>query len=134
MKATAIAAIAVIILITVLYKLIPFRETGERKPHLAILPKYKKRITHALSRQQIEQKLTELGFKKLDENDSTLKFSRGSILGDISIKLTRVDVGLQIISSSELEVTVQAGWLAAVDTGDHWSFITELCEKIAAAE
>ncbi len=134
MTTTIIAAVILLILITAAYKLIPFREAGNKKPLLAVFPKYKKRITHTLTKQQIEQRLSEYGFKKIKETESDIKFSRGSILGDISIKLTKVDVGLQIISQNELEVTVQAGGLAAVDTGDHWLFITELCEKFANPE
>ncbi|UTW04705.1 hypothetical protein KDX31_06815 [Amphritea atlantica] len=119
--------------ITVLYKLIPCRNLGTKKPFIALLPKYKKSVKHSLSNADLEEKLAGFGFKKVKESESWQTFTRGSILGDISIKLAKVNVGLRKISDYEHEVTVQAGWVAAFDNGDHWKFTKELTEKIENA-
>jgi len=97
---------------------------------VAFFPKYKKRVKHALNPQQLEEKLAEFGFTKTGGDDALMAFSRGSVLGDISIKLSKVAVGLERITDKELEITVHAGWVVAFDTGDHWQFITELSERI----
>ena len=125
-----IVVVAALVILTVLYKLLPFRGLGERKPTIAFLPKYRRTIRHSLTDLELEEKLRSFGFKKVSEKDSSVKFSRGSVLGDISIKLAKVNVGLRKISDSEHEVTVEAGWIAGFDTGDHWTFTKELTEKM----
>jgi hypothetical protein len=133
METTILATVVILVLVTVLYKLLPHRIAGKKKPFLALLPKYKKRVKHSLTRKQLEEKLAEFGFRKTGDSDSLIKFSRGSILGDISIKLAKVNVCLETIAEHEHEITVHAGWVAAFDTGDHWQFITELSERIENA-
>lgn len=133
MEIKILAVACVIVLTTALYKLLPFRRAEGKKPFLAFLPKYKKLVKHSLSRSQLDEKLSEYGFKKVKQESALGKFTRGSALGDISIKLTKVKVGLREISDNEHEITVQAGWVAAFDTGDYWQFITELSDKIENA-
>ncbi len=125
--------VAALVLLTALYKLLPYRSLGDDKPVIAFLPKYKKNVIHSLTDSELEAKLASFGFKKVRENESSLRFTRGSILGDISIKLAKVDVGLRKIADNEHEVTVQAGWIAAFDTGDHWKFTRELSARIENA-
>jgi hypothetical protein len=125
-----LSVVVAVILITLSYKFLPFRESGDRKPRLAIFPKYKKLVNHSLSDAQLEERLSEFGFRKVKHADSVARYSRGSVLGDFSINLAKVDVGLREISPGVHEVTVQAGWVAAFDTGDHWQFITELASKL----
>jgi hypothetical protein len=125
--------VGAVVAITVLYKALPLREAGDRKPFIALLPKYKKRIECSFSNTQLEQKLSEYGFQKTKESDSKISFSRGSILGDISIKLAKVNVVIERLNGGECEVAVQAAWVVAFDTGDHWGFINELCEKLQNA-
>ena len=134
MEATIVfIAIGVLIACTIVYKQLPHREAGSEKPAFAFFPKYKKRIKHTLNAQQLEEKLAEFGFKKTMEEGKFMAFSRGSAVGDISVKLSKVAVGLEKIADNEHEITVHAGWVRGFDTGDHWQFITELSEKIEAA-
>ena len=130
---TILIVVTALLAITVLYKVIPHRDLGVKKPFIAFLPKYKKNVKHSLNNSELEEKLAGFGFKKVKENDTSQVFTRGSVLGDISIKLAKVNVGLRKIGDNEHEVTVQAGWLAAFDTGDHWVFTKELSEKIENA-
>ena len=122
--------VAALVILTAVYKLLPYRSLGENKPVIAFLPKYKKNVKHSLTNSELEEKLASFGFKKVRGNESFSKFTRGSVLGDISIKLAKVGVNIRKIADNEHEVTVQAGWIAAFDTGDHWKFTKELTEKI----
>ena len=133
MQTTILSVVGILVIVTALYKLLPYRVAGTKKPFLALLPKYKKRVKHALTRQKLEERLAEFGFKKTREDDSLIRFSRGFVLGDISTRLAKVNVGLRTISDSEYEITVQSGWVVAFDTGDHWQLITELSERIENA-
>lgn len=132
MKFLLIVIIVTILLslITIFYKVLPFRVAGSKKPFLAIFPKYRKSVKHNLTHKELAQRLSEFGFRKTSGSSSITKFTRGSIIGDISIKLAKVNVELRELSENELEIFVQAGWVVAFDTGDHWKFITELSEKI----
>ena len=130
---TIVIVVVTLVIITVLYKILPYRDLGENKPFFALLPKYKNAVKHSLNNVEIEEKLKSFGFKKVKETESSKMFTRGSVLGDISIKLAKVDVCLRKISENEHELTVQAGWVAAFDTGDHWKFTKELSEKLENA-
>ncbi len=129
-----IIVVVALVTITLLYKMLPYRSLGAKKPFIAFLPKYKITVRHSLSNAELESKLADHGFKKVKESESYQQFTRGSVLGDISIKLAKVNVGLRKLAENEHELTVQAGWIAAFDTGDHWKFTKELIEKIKNAK
>ena len=133
MEMQIIIVAGIVIVITVGYKLLPYRSAGSRKPVIAFLPKYKKTVTHTLTNKELELIMTGLGFKASKKRGEISRFSRGSVIGDISIKLAKVNVSMHRINPSEHEITVEAGWVAAFDTGDHWKFITELGEKFENA-
>ena len=133
LQTTILAVVGMLMIVTALYKLLPYRVAGTKKPFLALLPKYKKRVKHSLTRAQLEEMLAEFGFEKVGGDKSLMKFSRGFVLGDFSIKLAKINVGLKTIADNEHEITVQAGWVAAFDTGDHWQLIAELGERIENA-
>ena len=128
-----ILGILILITVTVTYKLLPYRNAGSSKPFIALFPKYKKTVQHSLTGEQIESIMTSLGFKVSQRTNEIFRFSRGSVVGDISIKLAKVNVSLRRMNSNEHELTVEAGWIAAFDTGDHWKFITELGSKFENA-
>ena len=133
METQLIIVAGIVILITVGYKLLPYRNAGASKPGIAFLPKYKKTVKHSLTDAELASIMTGLGFKSSKKTNEISKFSRGSVVGDISIKLAKVNVTMRKIEPNEHEITVEAGWVAAFDTGDHWRFITELGEKIEHA-
>lgn len=130
MEINVLLIVVFVALITLLYKVLPFREAGNTKPSLALFPKYRKLVQHSLSGTELEQKLSEFGFRKTKQKDSVSHFTRGSVLGDFSINLSKVNVALREVAPNEHELTVQAGWVAAFDTGDHWQFTTELASKL----
>ena len=129
---TFCAVLAVVGLI-VLYKILPYRNIGTKKPSFAILPKYKNQIAHSLTQHQLEKNLVELGFKKKGESGAKMKFSRGSLLKDFSVERAAVDICVYKISETKHEITLNAGWVGAFDTGDLWQLLTELSKKIETA-
>ena len=119
--------------ITVLYKMLPHRSLGGRKPFIAIMPKYKTLVTlpdELLAIEKLSEKLGEYGFSLKSEADGNSKFTRGHILGDISIKLAKVNLNVIKPVGNQSEFTVEAGWVVGFDTGDFWKFLTELKQKI----
>lgn len=133
MKTTLLLAGAALTVSTFAYKFLPFRKPGKQRPFLAVLPKYRKVIASGASDHALAGKLAQHGFEKTKQRGSTTKFRRGSVLGDLSIELSKVDISLTRINENSLEITVQAGWVAAFDTGDHWDLITRLGAELERA-
>lgn len=125
-------AVALVIL-TVVYKMIPYSELTATKPSIALFPKYKTEVTLAADLADpaaLEKKLASFGFKKSAEKDGRIYFVRGHILGDFSIKLAKIRLGFKNLQNNRSEVTLEASWVAAFDTGDCWTFLTELSQKL----
>ena len=130
MEVAIVAAVVAVIFLTVGYKVAPFRDAEGSKPLFVFLPKYRKLVTRSKSNAELENELSRFGFDKVKQDESVSYFTRGSVLGDFSINLARVNVALREINPNQHELTVQAGWVAAFDTGDHWQFITELGREL----
>ena len=96
--------------ITIIYKLLPFRNLGSKKPIISIFPKYKNTIKTKLNINQLEKELASFGFKKKNESDMKLKFSRGHALGDLSIKLIKVNLNATQIEDGIFEIK-NTSWL-----------------------
>ncbi|MEM5534672.1 hypothetical protein HHE92_12775 [Pseudoalteromonas arctica] len=122
-----------LVLVTITYKVLPHRELGNKKPTIAVMPKYKTKVNASISASELDEVLAVYGFSKVNVKNDADKYTRGSVLGDISIKLAKVNVFVSCISPSRKEVCVEAGWVAVFDTGDHWQFLKELSEKLADA-
>lgn len=133
MKIVVLVTAIILVVATFSYRLLPFRMAGERRPYLVFFPKYKKLISSCASDQSLADKLAQYGFVQNKQSGATINFTRGSVLGDLSIELSKVDVGITRVNEKEIEITVQAGWVAAFDTGDHWRLITRLAEEIQGA-
>ena len=124
------------VVITVLYKVIPYSELSATKPSVALLPKYKTEVTLAADLADpaaLEKKLVSFGFKKSSEKDGKIWFVRGHVLGDISIELVKIKLGFKSLQSNRSEVTLEASWLILFDTGDCWTFLTELSQKLGTS-
>jgi hypothetical protein len=128
-----IIVVVVVVAFTLSYKLVPYRQLSGKKPTLALFPKYQTEVNWAssdLTLTEIEQKLADFGFKKSKmENEVTL-FQRGHLLGDFSVKLMKVKCGVSAPKRGKSTITLEAGWMAAFDTGDFWTFLTELKQKL----
>ena len=119
--------------VTVLYKILPYRTLGDKKPFISFMPKYKTQVAlpgDMSSIEKLSEVLAKYGFSLKSTIDGTAKFVRGSILGDISIKLLKVVLKVTEPVNNRSEFSVEAGWVVAFDTGDFWSFLSELKQKI----
>lgn len=134
METLLIIVTVVLVLVTASYKLIPHRLVGPKKPRLALYPKYRKRLPHNLSEEEVQSTMSGLGFKPERHTDTMVMFTRGSIFGDFSIRLAKILVKVHKRNVDEYELTVEAGWLVAFDTGDLWTLTTELSDKLENPE
>ena len=123
--------------ITMLYKALPHRNMGTKKPFISFFPKYKTKVALPSSvlntddpEKELEKILSKFGFVKKSQNGGITKYSRGHILGDFSIKLAKVNLLVTTHESGSVDISIEAGWVAAFDTGDFWKFLTELKEKV----
>lgn len=127
-----LAAIVVLMIVTVIYRVVPNRDLGAKKPMLAFFPKYRNRVANPDSDDQVEQTMASLGFKKGKSRGGLTEYSRGSVIGDLSIKLSKVKVTYHPVINGKLSFTVEAAWVVAFDTGDHWQFTKELGDKLVS--
>ena len=125
-----LTAIVVLVILTVIYRVLPHRELGAKKPMLAFFPKYRNQVASPDSDDQVEQTMASLGFKKSKSRGGVTEYSRGSVVGDLSIKLSKVKVTFHPVSNGKLPFAVEAAWVVAFDTGDHWQFTKELGDKL----
>lgn len=114
-----IVLVVVLTLMTVLYKVAPHRELGQKKPRLAFFPKYKHKVLKPDSDYRVDEIMCSLGFKKKGRGELS-QYSRGSIVGDISVKQMKVKVSFYPSGDGSLLYAVEAAWVVAFDTGDHW--------------
>ncbi|MFW1563312.1 hypothetical protein ACEV87_22710 [Vibrio parahaemolyticus] len=128
-----ITLVVVLVIFTASYKFLPYRSIGDRKPVVTFLPKYQKEIETRKTDTEIENQLKEYGFSKVGRSNGISSYARGSVLGDFSIKLAKVNIKINRASGSTVIVHIEASWFVAFDTGDFWQFLTELTEKIQNA-
>jgi len=126
----AFIILAPVAMFTLAYKVAPFRAAGEKKPLLALLPKYRKRIRIGCTPSELESRLASNGFSKSGTKNNTTYYHRGSLLGEFSVKLIKVKLGIAELEDGMSDVTLEASWVIACDTGDLWLFITELSSKL----
>ena len=126
-----IIMVVVIVVLKIAYAVKPHAEIPPKKPKLCWLPKYKLRLP-VVERLGVEDDLSEalmqLGFRQTGE----LQFSRGSGLGDFSIKIAKVIVTAESPLTNPLALRVEYGAVCGVafDNGDLWKFCDELGEKL----
>jgi len=135
MSITIVLVLAIVLIVKVVYKRMPYRKIATKKPSLALLPKYKTEVTLAdelVDSVALEKRLASFGFKKSLEKDGRTYFVRGSTLGDFSfsIKHIKVKLGFKNLQQNRSEITLESGSPIALDTGDCWTFLTELSQKL----
>ncbi len=127
---SSVVALIALLVLSFLYKFAPYRLIENKKPRLDFLPKYKTSIRCEHSLENLEKMLAEYGFKKSGVKDGITYFYRGSLLGDFSIKLIKVKLGIQVLDKQKMEISLAAAWFIAFDTGDFWTFMKELGSKL----
>jgi len=134
------AAAAVLVLLVLLHLRYQVKEASEmpgEKPRFCWQPKFQTAFelpgeiadggdpVGAVSR-----KLGEYGFGQAEVTDTEATFSRGSVVGDFSIKLAKVVLVFELPLVPTVKMEARLGGFAPVfDTGDLWEFVSELKQK-----
>lgn len=128
-----LSILLILVFITILYRLIPHRIASHKKPVFSLLPKYKTEFHTTKDDKEIEERLTGFGFRNTGTIRNASTYTRGSVLGDFSINLAKVNIRFEKIASNKAVLCIEAGWIVLFDTGDFWTFIKELSEKLEDA-
>ena len=133
-----IGPVVLVMALTVLkvsYTMKSFVPLPARKPRFVLLPKYVVSIPIEATQDMEDElcsRLAAFGFQVKRRDPSVLAFTRGSVLGDFSIKITKLTATTSIPVSNpapfEIEYSVIFG--CAFDTGDLWKFCQELMQKL----
>ncbi len=62
-----------------------------------------------------------------------LLYKRGSVLGDFTIKIAKVNLFFSLPLESETKLYIQYGTFALFDTGDLWKFTNEIRGKLVSS-
>ena len=133
----AIAAVIALIIFLVAYKTKEPTPLPFVRPTFACLPKY---ITPIALPQDIiaagspelalGERLAEYGFSESSQTVGKVCYTRGSIVGDLSVKIAKINLTFSLPLYRRPTMTVVAGGPLAFDTGDLWKLTTELKEKL----
>lgn len=128
-----IIVVGALVGVFVAYRLKTARDLPASKPSFCLLPKYKVSLRlppEVVSSSEpislLGQRLAEFGFSESKRESGILRYSRGSLLGDFSIKIAKVNLTFPLPLEAETAVEIAYGQIAAFDTGDLWRFATEL--------
>jgi hypothetical protein len=110
----------------------------ETKPRIAFDPKYRAIIDlpEYLSGENgsidpLSSKLSDCGFRKLNERPDSIMYERGSIFGLFSIEKTKLKVLLETPLREFTYIYFAYGYYT-IDTGDLWSFSREVIDDLIA--
>jgi hypothetical protein len=128
---TIVTAVAVVLVISLIYRIRPYRELPDRKPHIAVLPKYQAKLNLAgMTVDELESRLNKCGYQKNKESDNAIVFSRGSVTGDLSVEALKSKFTVAKPFAESTQATLEAAWMVAFDTGDFFRLFGELKERI----
>lgn len=123
----------------VAYRLKPPIQLPSHKPSFAWLPRYQFDVDASDWPKgdevlpYLRTRFEELGFRQSSETTTMVRFTRGSALGDFSVKIMKLDVDVTLPIETRATLAVHYGALAAFDTGDLWTFASELKAKLGLA-
>lgn len=128
--ALAITAAVVIAVELAIYKIIEYTPLPSKKPFFQLFPKYYWTLDSKLDEAGLQKVMSKFGFSLKKEGEDKLIFHRGSVLGDFSIKIAKVDVVFEKPLDSGSRINIEYGAFALFDTGDLWKFSLELRKKL----
>ena len=116
----ALLAIVVVAVLgfTIIYKLVPFKVWGNKKPKFCLFPKYVAGYDRPVS--DIVFALEKMQFKKTGD----MAFARGKVTGDFSAKHIKLAV---VIDEANKQVKIFAPAFGILfDTGDIWQLTSDI--------
>ena len=132
----ALLIVVVLATLKVSYTAKAFAALPLTKPRFTLLPKYI--VPLAVEATDVESdlssQLAQFGFREVRRDANGIVFSRGSALGDFSIKIAKVIATASLPLSNPIQLKIKYGvaFGCAFDTGDLWKFCRELTERVEA--
>ncbi len=134
---SVLAGAIVVLTLLIGYKLTWPSSLSPKKPFVSWFPKYRIGVSMPsgiLENREPElalaYRLERLGFQQSHRDIDYLRFSRGSVMGDFHIEISKVDLTFRLPVDVQTILTVEYGAFAAFDTGDLWQFTAELQKRI----
>lgn len=122
---TSLVAYGVLI---VHYKTALPRRRPAKKPGIAFLPKYSFSMelppTIAVAEDPVAllgERLARVGFQLITHEGRKLRFSRGALLGDLSVERAKIDLEFVLPLTSNAHASIAYGAFALFDAGALWS-------------
>ena len=116
-----IYALLAVIILSIVYRILPYRTVSEKKPKLAMFPKY---VIPNSGTENCIKALKELDFKRCGESDV---YVRGHYIGDFLASWTR----LNVVVSAENVYVHSPLIVIFFDTGDLWEIASALSARNA---
>ncbi len=111
---SAVIAIIVVVVLSVIYKLLPHRRLSDQKPVIAFFPKYVFPVEEEIAISNLEG----IDFKR---HKDTKTFVRGYYIGDFLASVARLNVILD-----KDKAYIRAPLVALFDTGDLWEIAKQV--------
>lgn len=126
-----VIAVAVLLAVTLIYRIRPYAVLPERKPRFAVLPKYQaKWDLDGMTLEELESRLKACGYQKTKERENAIVFERGSVAGDFSVRALKSKLTVSKPFEVSTLATLEAAWIVAFDTGDFFERFGELKQKV----
>ena len=108
----------VVIVTTLIYKIIPYRQWKSGKPKLVLFPRYV--AQYSSQTEDLITNIKEMGFESRSRNSNS--FMRGKAYGDFSAKWMKLEIR---IDEREKEIKVFAPLFGIIfDNGDLWKIVS----------
>lgn len=115
----ALWVVGAVVLMSLIYRLVPFREIRSERPRLAFFPKYT--AAYSGTTDHIISNLSKMGF--LAVKGKPHFYTRGKAYGDFSVKALQLHAS---IDESKQRVNVYAPYIGVFfDTGDLWQIAAD---------
>jgi len=128
--------IALLVALKVAYALKSCATLPPKKPKFCFLPKYafSLPINGSAGENELPSHLKQFGFQEKSRSKQGIVFSRGSELGDFSIKIAKLIVTAELPLTDPVQLKIEYGvaFGCAFDTGDLCKFCHELIQKMEA--
>ena len=129
---TLVLLLCLPLLLTVAYRLLPWRVMPARRPRLALLPKYRadiivprKLLASRWPAKALAAVLARHGFTPVGACNFPLHLRRGHAFGDGSVRLLalRLQIDAPRSGSSRCRFRLAARWLTMLDAGELWAVL-----------
>jgi len=114
--------LSVIVIMTLIYKVLPYKQWKNKRPSFVLFPKYI--AQYSSSTEDIISRIQTLDFKPIGKSNK--RFIRGKAFGDFSAKWIKIEI---LLEREKKELRVFSRFIGIIfDNGDLWEIISNLVE------